>query len=258
MKNSKGKILLVEDSNNLRFVLRDYFEILEYEVVDFGEAASALKIFNAGQFDICLIDVMMPDIDGFTLIQELRKIDSSIPVVFLTAKNEKEDKIKGFKLGADDYITKPFSTEELALRIEAILRRTKGYKREEKNLYQERIYKFGDFVFNYSAMQLIHPEKTRTLTRKEAELLKLLCEHQNKLIPREIILREVWGDEDYTIGRSMDVFLTKLRSYINIERIPAEHLNPNGNRRDKYKPGFEPKVEICNVHGTGFILKVRE
>lgn len=258
MKNSKGKIMLVEDSNNLRFVLRDYFEILDYEVVDFGDGVSASKAFNSGQFDICLIDVMMPDKDGFTLMQEIRKVDPDVPVIFLTAKSSKEDKIKGFKLGADDYITKPFSTEELALRIEAILRRTKRSKREDKNLYEERVYKFGDFVFNYSAMQLIHPTKTRTLTRKEAELLKLLCEHQNKLLPREVILKEIWGDEDYSIGRSMDVFLTKLRSYINIEKVSKEHLNPNGGRRDKYKPGFEPRVEICNVHGTGFILKVRE
>jgi hypothetical protein len=113
-------------------------------------------------------------------------------------------------------------------------------------------------VFNYSALQLEHPVVSRALTRKEAELLKLLCEHQNKLLPREIILKEIWGDEDYSVGRSMDVFLTKLRSYINIEKVPEDHLNPNGGRRNKYKPGFEPKVEICNVHGTGFILKVKK
>ncbi len=257
MKNSKGKIMLVEDSSNLRYVLRDYFEILDYEVIDFGDTESALKAFNSGQFDICLLDVMMPEKDGFTLMQEIRKLDPDVPVIFLTAKSSKEDRIKGFKLGCDDYITKPFSTEELALRIEAILRRTKRNRKETKTLYEERIYKFGDFIFNYSAMQLIHPTITRTLTRKEAELLKLLCEHQNKLLPRGVILKEIWGDEDYSVGRSMDVFLTKLRSYINIEKINKEHLNPNGGRREKYKPGYEPKVEICNVHGTGFILKVR-
>lgn len=259
MKKPKGKILLVEDSNNLRFVLRDYFEILDYEVTDFGEGVAALKEFENNKFDICLLDIMMPDKDGFTLIQEIRKTDSDIPVIFLTAKANKEDKIKGFKLGCDDYITKPFSTEELALRIEAILRRSKKTPRKvERNLYEEKIYRFGDFEFNYSAMQLIHPSKTRTLTRKEAELLKLLCEHQNKLLPREVILKEIWGEEDYSIGRSMDVFLTKLRSYINIEKVPKECLNPGGGRREKYKPGFEPRVEICNVHGTGFILKVRD
>ncbi|MEG1555649.1 MAG: response regulator transcription factor [Bacteroidales bacterium] len=258
MKNSKGKIMLVEDSQNLRFVLRDYFEMLDYEVVDFNDGDAASKAFNRGSFDICVLDVMMPDKDGFTLIQEIKRIDSEVPVIFLTAKASKEDKIRGFKLGCDDYIAKPFSTEELALRIEAILRRTRKSTKENKDLYEEKIYKFGDFVFNYSAMQLVHPSKIRTLTRKEAELLKLLCEHQNKLLPREVILKEIWGDEDYSVGRSMDVFLTKLRSYINIEKISQEHINPDGGRRDKYKPGFEPRVEICNVHGTGFILKVRE
>lgn len=259
MKNSKGKILLVEDSSNLRFVLKDYFEMLDYEVTDFEDANSAIKAFNSGVYDICLLDVIMPDKDGFALMQEIKKLDPNVPVVLLTAKSNKEDRIHGFKLGCDDYIVKPFSTEELALRIEAILRRTKNSpKRGPRSLYEERIYKFGDFVFNYSAMELTHPTGIRTLTRKEAELLKLLCEHQNKLLPREVILKEIWGDEDYSVGRSMDVFLTKLRSYINIEKVPEEHLNPGGGRRDRYKPGCGPKVEICNVHGTGFILKVRE
>lgn len=254
----KGKIMLVEDSQNLRYVLRDYFEMLDYEVAEFSDGMAASKAFNKDLYDICILDVMMPEKDGFTLLQDIRKLDQDVPVIFLTAKANKEDKIRGFKLGCDDYMAKPFSTEELALRIEAILRRTRRLKIENKPLLEEKIYKFGDFVFDYSAMQLIHPKKTRTLTRKEAELLKLLCEHQNKLLPREVILKEVWGDEDYSVGRSMDVFLTKLRSYINLEPVSKEHLNPNGGRHDKYLPGFEPKVEICNVHGTGFILKVRE
>lgn len=254
----KAKIMLVEDSQNLRYVLRDYFEMLGYDVAEFSDGLSAEKAFNKGLFDICVMDVMMPDKDGYTLLQDVRKIDAEVPVIFLTAKASKDDRIKGFKLGCDDYMAKPFSTEELALRIEAILRRTRRNKQEGDSLLTEKIYKFGDFEFNYSAMQLAHPIKTRTLTRKEAELLKLLCEHQNKLLPREVILKEVWGDEDYSVGRSMDVFLTKLRSYINIEPVDKAHLNPNGGRHDKYLPGFEPKVEICNVHGTGFILKVRE
>ena len=257
MKISKGKIMLVEESNNLRFVLKDYFEILDYEVADFENENAALKAFNSGGFDICLLDVVMPGKDGFTLMQEIRKLDANVPIILLTAETSKENKILGFKLGCDDYVTKPFSTEELALRIEAILRRTKRQTMTTRSLYEERIYKFGDFIFNYSSMQLIHPEKTRILTRKEAELLKLLCEHQNKLLPREVILKEIWGDEDYSVGRSMDVFLTKLRSYINIEKIDSSYLNPNGGRRNKYVLGFEPKVEISNVHGTGFILNVR-
>jgi DNA-binding response OmpR family regulator len=258
MRGEKGKIMLVEDSQNLRYVLKDYLEMLNYEVFDFNDGTSALKSFNKGKYDICVFDVMMPDKDGFTLIQEVRKVDKDIPVIFLTAKVNKEDKVRGFKLGCDDYIAKPFSTEELALRIEAILRRTKYALNKKLDFYEEVIYKFGDFVFNFTALQLDHPIVSRSLTRKEAQLLKLLCDHQNKLIPREVILKEIWGDEDYSVGRSMDVFLTKLRSYINLEQIPAENLNPLGGRRNKYKLGCEPKVEICNVHGTGFILKVRE
>lgn len=249
--------MMVEDSNNLRYVLRDYFEILGYDVVDFGDSESAIKAFPECNIDICLLDITLPDKDGFFLMQEIRKMDSEIPVVFLTAKSSKEDKIKGFKLGCDDYITKPFSTEELALRIDAILRRTKNRVKETRSLFEEKVYHFGDFTFNYSTMLLEHPKMNRTLTRKEAELLRLLCEHKNKLLPREVILREIWGEEDYSIGRSMDVFLTKLRSYINIEIDPSQ-LDPSSKRRRKYLQGYEPKVEIANVHGTGFILKVKE
>lgn len=258
MKNTKGTIMLVETSLNLRSVLKDYFEMLEYEVVDFSNGDTAVNTFNRGIYDICLLDVVMENKSGFDIIQEIRKIDPDIPVVFLTANDSKEDKIKGFKMGCDDYVTKPFSTEELALRIEAILRRTKRNQTASKNLYEEKIYKFGNFILNFSAMELIHPKKTRNLTRKEAELLKLLCEHKNKLLPREIILKEIWGDEDFSVGRSMDVFLTKLRSYINIEPVDEKYINPDGGRRHKYVEGYEPSVQIINVHGTGFILKVRE
>ena len=258
MKTLKGTIMLVEHSQNLRSVLKDYFEILDYKVIDFSNGESAIKGFGQTRFDICILDVIMENKDGFTVMQELRKIDPEIPVIFLTAKAEKEDRIKGFKLGCDDYVAKPFSTEELALRVEAIIRRTKKQPLGAKNLYEERIYKFGDFVFNYSSMELNHPANSRNLTRKEAELLKLLCEHENKLLPREVILREIWGEDDFSVGRSMDVFLTKLRSYINVVPIPKEHFIPQGSRRNKYIPGLEPKVEILNVHGTGFMLKVRE
>lgn len=258
MKTAKNRIMLVEDSQNLRYVLKDYFEMLDYSVTDFADGISASQAFNKGMFDICVLDIMMPGKDGFTLMQEIRKIDPDIPIILLTSKLNKEDKIKGFKLGCDDYVVKPFSTEELTLRIKAILRRTKRSDTENKVLYEEKTYKFGDFEFNYSSMELIHPKKTRLLTRKEAGLLKLFCEHQNKLLPREVILREIWGDEDCSVGRSMDVFLTKLRSYLNIETIDEEYINKEGGRRNKYKLGHEPKVEIVNVHGTGFILKVRE
>lgn len=258
MKETKGTIMLVEHSQNLRAVLKDYFEMLEYQVIDFSNSETAIKAFNQGIYDICLLDIIAEDKYGFEVIQDIRKIDPNIPVIFLTSYDAKEDRIKGFKLGCDDYVTKPFSTEELALRIEAILRRTKHNLPIVKNLYEEKIYKFGNFVLNFSAMELVHPTKTRNLTRKEAELLKLLCEHKNKLLPREVILKEIWGDEDFSVGRSMDVFLTKLRSYINLEPVDPKYLNPEGGRRHKYIEGYEPAVQIVNVHGTGFMLKVRE
>ncbi|MDR3047568.1 MAG: response regulator transcription factor [Bacteroidales bacterium] len=258
MKISKGKIMLVEESNNLRFVLKDYFEMLDYEVLDYKESETALKAFNSNSIDMCLLDVLVLEKSGQFCLTEIRKLDPVVPIIAISPTGSKEERIQAFKLGCDDFITKPFSTEELALRIEAILNRSKRGSVETPSLYRERIFKFGDFVFNYSGMELSHPTGTRILTRKEAELLKLFCEHQNKLLPREVILKEIWGDEDYSVGRSMDVFLTKLRSYINIEKIPDEYLNPEGGRRNKYKAGFEPKVEICNIHGTGFILKVRD
>lgn len=258
MKTTRNRIMLVEDSQNLRSVLKDYFEMLDFSVTDFENGNAALMAFNKGRFDICVLDIMMPGKDGFTLMQEIRQIDHQIPVILLTSKQSKEDKIKGFKLGCDDYVVKPFSTEELTLRIKAILRRTQNVSDIQKPLYEDCIYKLGNYSFNYSAMELSHPKSTRILTRKEAELLRLFCEYKNKLLTRETILREVWGDEDYAVGRSMDVFLTKLRSYLSLDEVPEEHINKNGGRHNRYEPGFEPQVEIVNVHGTGFILKVRE
>lgn len=258
MKTTRNRIMLVEDSQNLRMVLKDYFEMLDFHVSDFSDANAALDAFRKDEFDICVLDIMMPGKDGFTLMQDIHRINPQMPVVLVTSKQSKEDKIKGFKLGCDDYIIKPFSTEELILRIKAILRRTQNLIPAPKPLYEERIYKIGKYTFNYSAMQLEHPKATRYLTRKEAELLRLFCEYKNKLLTREVILREVWGDEDYAVGRSMDVFLTKLRSYLSLDAVPAEHINKGVGRHNKYDPGFEPDVQIVNVHGTGFILKVKD
>lgn len=258
MENSKGKIMLVDDSENLRYVIKDYFELAGYEVVDFKDGEMAAKAYNTGKFDLCIIDIMLPGKDGYSLLQDIRKIDDYTPIVILTSQASKEERIKGFKLGCDDYVAKPFSIEELDLRIQAILRRTKRGNALPKVLYEEKIYKMGNFTFNYSGMQLIHPKITRTLTRKEAELLKLLLDHKNKLIPREIILKEIWGEEDHAVGRSMDVFLTKLRSYLHVD--DEEHIIPKqpGKRKVTYKDNYRPLVEICNVHGTGFMIKVAE
>ena len=258
MENNKEKIMLVDDSENLRYVIKDYFEMEGYEVIDFKDGDMAAKAYNTDMYDLCIIDVVLPGKDGFSLLQEIRKIDDFTPIIILTSKASKEERIKGFKFGCDDYVAKPFSIEELELRVRAILKRCKRGAAMQKALYEEKIYKLGNFTFNFSCMQLIHPKVTRTLTRKEAELLKLLLDHKNKLIPREIILKEVWGEDDHAVGRSMDVFLTKLRSYLQVDDL--EHIAPKekGKRKVTYIDNYKPLVEIVNVHGTGFMLKVSE
>lgn len=258
MEENKGKIMLVDDSENLRYVLKEFLTLSGYEVVDFNDGTVAAKSFNTSIYDLCIIDITEVGKDGFSLLQDIRKIDSDIPIIMLTSSTSKDERIRGFKLGCDDYITKPFSIEELELRIQAILRRCRKNVVAPNHLYEEKIYKLGNFTFNYSGLQLIHPSITRTLTRKEAELLKLLLDHKNKLIPREIIMKEIWGDEDHAVGRSMDVFLTKLRSYLQVD--DCEHIMPKvkGKRKVVYQDGYEPLVEICNIHGSGFMIKVKE
>lgn len=245
MKESRGKIMLVEDNQNLRNVLKDYLEAIQFKVDDFSNAADATTAFGQYKYDICIFDILMQGMSGFELLEAIRSKDEEIPIIFLTARDNKDDKIKAFRMGCDDYITKPFSTEELVLRIEAILRRTRHSKvRKQSTSHTPQTFEFGNFRFETATLKLEHAKETRTLTKKEAELLRLFCENQNKLIPREFILREVWGSDDYATSRSMDVFLAKLRSYLNID-APTQ-------------PGIEPLVEIKNVHGTGFILKVKE
>ena len=257
-KEIKAKIMLVEDNQNLRNVLKDYLETLKFGVDDFSDSTSASNSFAKFKYDICVFDIVMKGKNGYELLQDIRKIDPEVPVMFLTARNEKEDRIKAFKLGCDDYMTKPFSAEELTLRIEAILRRTKRPKKVKPVIpHTNDVYHFGNFTFDFGSMQLIHPLKTRSLTRKEAELLRLLCENMNKLMPREVILRQIWGSDDYAAGRSMDVFLTKLRSYLAIEPIDEKYLNKDPKTKAKYVEGYEPDIEIHNVHGTGFIFKVK-
>ena len=228
------KILLVEDDPNLSMVLQDYLEMIGYNV-DLGiDGEQGLALFNKNKYDIAILDVMMPKKDGYTLAADIRKKDMQIPLVFLTAKNLKEDKIKGFTEGCDDYITKPFSTEELSLRLKAIIRRCNSTKASKKT--EVEIFKIGTFEFHPSNFILEHKDGNRKLTRKESELLKLLCQNKNELLPREIALETVWGDNDYFIGRSMDVFIAKLRKYLKAD----------------------PKVKISNVHGIGFKLEIVE
>jgi DNA-binding response OmpR family regulator len=235
MTKEKFKILLVEDDPNLSLVLADYLEMLGYEISTCFNGEEGLMAFMKGKFDLCIFDVMMPKKDGFTLAEDIRKKDKNIPIIFLTAKSFKEDRIKGFQSGCDDYITKPFSTEELNYRIQAILRRTSS-PRQDKPSEDSTIFTFGIFTFDSVNMVLRSPGKEQHLTRKEAELLKVLCLNKNQLLTRENALKSVWGDDDYFIGRSMDVFITKLRKYLK----------------------DDPKVSIGNVHGTGFKFIIEE
>ncbi len=235
MKKYKAKILLVEDDPNLSLVLVDYLEMLTYEAVLCKDGEHGLNTFKSTKFDLCILDIMLPRKDGFTLAQEIRRINQDVPIVFLTAKSLKEDRIKGFKIGCDDYITKPFSTEELSLRIDAILKRCL-IKNRYSEPDQKETFKIGKYNFDYSNMELIGPSGKQNLTRKEADLLRMLCLHQNTILKREVALRAIWGDDDYFVGRSMDVFITKLRKYLK----------------------EDPNISITNVHGTGFKFEVTQ
>ena len=255
MKLKKEKVMLVDSSDNLRHVIKDYLEMSGYEVLDYKSGRDANEQFNKGLFDICIIDVALKHYDGFKLLNNMRKIDKNVPIIVLSSYSSKDDRIKGFNLGCDDYVTKPFSIEELGLRMQAILRRCRANAPHEY-VNEDETIKFGNFHLNYTEMQLVHPKVTRTLTRKECELIKLLLDHKNKLVPREIILREVWGEDDNTTSRSMDVFMTKLRGYLLVDCEDKVLPKEPGQRKVKYEEGYQPSVEICNIHGTGFMLRV--
>jgi DNA-binding response OmpR family regulator len=221
-------ILLAEDDPNLGQLLKNYLGVKEYETVLVTDGAQALKLFRKDKFNLCLLDVMMPEMDGFTLAREIRAIDPNIPVIFLTAKNLKQDVIEGFKSGADDYLTKPFSMEELAYRIEAILRRSS--RREEEAPRDQ--YTIGGFTFDVTKQLLTFQGQSQKLTTKESELLELLCRNRNQILERNFALKSIWIDDNYFNARSMDVYITKLRKYLSKDR----------------------KVEILNIHGKGYKL----
>ena len=232
--NTKIKILLVEDDPNLSIVIQDYLEMLHYQTTLCKDGVEGLDAFRKNKYDLVILDVMMPRKDGFSVAEDIRKTDEVTPIIFLTAKSLKDDRIKGFKAGCDDYMSKPFSTEELSLRIKAILRRCitqNNYIAEP----DEPEFKIGKFTFDHVNMILRNGNEEYTLTRKESALLKLLCIYRNKLLPREVALKSIWGDDDYFIGRSMDVFISKLRKYLK----------------------SDPEIAITNVHGTGFKLEVK-
>ena len=227
--SKKGKVLLAEDDLSLGFVIKDNLVDAGYEVVLCTDGQMAINKFQVGEFDICLLDVMMPDKDGFTVAKKIRQQSDVIPILFITAKSLEEDKIKGFQTGADDYIIKPFSMQELLLRMDVFLRRT-------KKLHSENTgdYKLGSLTFSPSHLKLQTPAETFTLTQKEADLLKFLCEHANLILKRDEILLNVWGKDDYFLGRSMDVFMTKLRKYFKAD----------------------PNVVIETIHGVGFRFNI--
>ncbi|MDF1560190.1 MAG: response regulator transcription factor [Bacteroidales bacterium] len=225
---NKVSILLAEDDTNLGQLLKSYLSAKEYDTILAIDGAEAMKIFKKEKFSLCLLDVMMPEMDGFTLAREIRTIDPHIPIIFLTAKNLKEDVIEGFKTGADDYLTKPFSMEELIYRIEAILRRST--KRATDVPAAE--YTIGKFNFDVTRQLLTYQDQVRKLTTKETELLELLCRHQNEVLERNLALKSIWIDDNYFNARSMDVYITKLRKYLSKDE----------------------NVEILNIHGKGYKL----
>jgi len=224
----KTKLLLAEDDENLGLLLKEYLVAKGYDATLYPDGEAAYKGFMREHYDICILDVMMPKKDGFTLARDIRIVNPDIPVIFLTAKNMKEDVLEGFKLGADDYITKPFSMEELIMRIEAILRRTS----QDSMSNAQPVFTLGIYTFDTHKQTLAHGEEVVKLTTKESDLLKLLCQNANKILERNYALRSIWIDDNYFNARSMDVYITKLR----------KHLKD------------EPKVEIINVHGKGYKL----
>ncbi len=231
--SGSNRVLVVEDDPNLGQLLNEYLRAKGYEVELRTDGEQGAKAYEASDFDLLILDVMMPVKDGFTLAKEIREKDQSTPIIFLTAKSMKQDTIRGFESGADDYLTKPFSMEELLLRVSAVLRRTQGVKpkTEEPDRFQ-----VGDSTFEPRRQLLKTPEGERRLTTKESELLRLLCTHQNEVLERTTALQEVWGNDSYFSGRSMDVYIAKLRKYLK----------------------EDPRVEIINVHGKGFRLIARE
>ncbi len=225
--NDKLKILLCEDDENLGMLLREFLQAKGFNADLYPDGDKGYKAFLKGKYDLCVLDVMMPKKDGFTLAQEIRNVNGEVPIIFLTAKALKEDVLDGFKIGADDYITKPFSMEELVFRIGAILRRVKGKKDREVT-----VYKIGKYTFDTQKQVLLFEDKTQKLTTKESELLTLLCSHVNDILERNYALKSIWIDDNYFNARSMDVYITKLRKLLK----------------------DDPAIEIINIHGKGYKL----
>ena len=226
----KINALLAEDDKNLGVILKKYLEAKDIAITLCGNGEEALNAFREGDFNFCIFDVTMPLMDGFTLAMEVRRIDKRMPIIFLTARSSQKDVIEGFKIGADDYITKPFSMDELLLRIKAV------FNRASYEAPSPTTFKLGSFLFDSPRHLLIRGNESRKLTSKEADLLLLLCEHLNETLERSVALMKVWYEDSYFNARSMDVYITKLRKYFK----------------------DDPKVELVNIHGVGFKLMVKD
>ncbi len=228
----KVKILLVEDDASLGYIISDQLKMDGYNVTLCMDGTDGLRKFNSESFHMCIFDVMMPKKDGFTLAKDIRKTDKKTPILFLTAKASDEDKIAGFKAGGDDYLTKPFNVEELQLRVAAMLRRIDI----ESEVKEKSTYQIGGYNFDVINYTLVHENFNKNLTKKEAQILSFLCKFMNNVVPRDIILNGVWGQDDYFVGRSLDVFITKLRKYLSEDET----------------------IQLVNVHGIGFKLEVKD
>lgn len=222
-------LLYVEDDESLGFVTRDNLEQQGYTITHCIDGSSASEAIKKGGFDLAVLDVMLPEKDGFTLAEEIRKFDKQTPIIFLTAKSLKEDKLRGLKLGGDDYITKPFSIEELMLKIDIFLRRRNITEKQSTDNFR-----LGTFEFDYPNLALKHTDKSKTLTQREADLLRFLIENKNQVLKRSDILERIWGEDDYFLGRSLDVFISRLRKYLKLDE----------------------SIKIENIHGVGFRFKV--
>ncbi|MEP6595426.1 MAG: response regulator transcription factor [Ginsengibacter sp.] len=220
-------ILLVEDDNSLGYILKEYLEMHKFTIVLAKDGEQGLQIFNRLHFDLCILDVMLPKKDGFTLAYEIKQLNENMPIIFLTSKALKIDKLKGFRLGADDYILKPVDEEELIARIEAVMRRANAAQNNEPACFA-----IGKYIFDYSNQTLTLGNKQQSITAKEAAVLKLLCEHKGRILDRKNTLKKLWGESDFFSRRSMDVFISHLRKYLN----------------------DDPSIEIKNVHGKGYVL----
>jgi DNA-binding response OmpR family regulator len=232
MSEERPKILLAEDDLNLGILLVDYLESEGFDVKLCKDGEAGLKAFRGKRFDLCLLDVMMPELDGFSLAKEIRLTNKKIPIIFITAKSLKEDKLKGYGLGADDYITKPFDEEELLWKIRAVIRRIP----ENMGEGSKGVIPIGKYIFDFNNQSLTFDGRVKRITERESEILNYLAAHRNNLVKREDLLKDLWGENDYFLGRSLDVFITKIRKYLK----------------------DDPGLSIGNVFGVGFIFNVPE